>query len=73
VISGASVPLIFGGLAARVEKTILPILHKQKGFEDAISFVSPERSEAMAMSFWDKREDAAFYNHMAYLDVLRVL
>jgi hypothetical protein len=56
-----------------LEKEIIPLLHKQKGFRDEISFVSPERNEAMALSFWDKQDDAEFYNHVAYLDVLRVL
>ena len=55
------------------EKEIIPLLRKQTGFKDEISFVSPERNEAMAVSFWDKQDDAKFYNHVAYLDVLRVL
>jgi hypothetical protein len=59
--------------ARLVEKEIIPLLHKQKGFKDEISFVSPERNEAMAISFWDKQEDAESYNHVAYLDVLKVL
>ena len=59
--------------ARLVEKEIIPLLHKQKGFKDEISFVSPERNEAMAISFWDKQDDAESYNHVAYLDVLKVL
>ncbi|HEU4340309.1 MAG TPA: hypothetical protein VFU31_01935 [Candidatus Binatia bacterium] len=56
-----------------IEKEIIPLLRKQKGFQDEISFVSAERNEAMAISFWDKQDDAQFYNHVAYLDVLKVL
>jgi hypothetical protein len=59
--------------ARLVEKEIIPLLRKQKGFKDEISFVSPELNEAMAISFWDKQEDAEFYNHVAYLDVLKLL
>jgi hypothetical protein len=59
--------------ARLLEKEIIPLLRKQKGFQDEISFVSLERNEAMAISFWDKQEDAEFYNHVAYLDVFRVL
>ena len=51
----------------------LLILGKQEGFKDEISFVSPERNEAMAISFWDKQKDAGSYSHVAYLDVLKVL
>jgi hypothetical protein len=53
-----------------LEKEIIPLLRKQKGFQDEISFVAPERNEAVAISFWDKQDDAEAYNHATYLDVL---
>ena len=56
-----------------LEEEIVPLLRKQKGFQHEISFVAPERNEATAISFWDKKDDAEAYNHEAYLDVLRVL
>jgi hypothetical protein len=56
-----------------LEKEIIPLLRQQKGFQDEICFVAPERDEAVAISFWDNRETAEAYNHVAYLDVLRVL
>jgi hypothetical protein len=56
-----------------LEKEIIPLLRKQKGFQDEISFVAPERNEALAISFWDKQDHAEAYNHEAYLDVLRLL
>lgn len=59
--------------ARLLENEIIPLLRKQRGFKDEISFVSSERNEAMAISFWDTRDDAESYNHVAYLDVLRVL
>ena len=39
-----------------VESKILPLLRKQKGFRDEITFVAPDRSEAIAISFWDTKE-----------------
>ena len=36
-------------------------------------FVAPQRNEAIAISFWDKQVHAEAYNHIAYLDVLRIL
>ncbi len=36
-------------------------------------FVAPQRNEAIAISFWDKQVNAEAYNHVAYLDVLRIL
>lgn len=52
---------------------ILPILRKQKGFRDETTFIAPERSEAIANSFWDTKADAEAYNRTAYADVLKTL
>ncbi len=56
-----------------LENKIIPLLRQQKGFQDEISFVAPDRNEAVAISFWDNQENAEAYSHVAYLDVLRVL
>ena len=56
-----------------IENEILPLLRKQKGFRDEITFIAPERSEAIANSFWDTKEDAEAYNHAAYPEVLKAL
>jgi len=56
-----------------LEKEIIPLLRKQKGFQDEISFIAPDRNEVVAISFWDQQDDADAYNHVAYLDVLKVL
>jgi hypothetical protein len=56
-----------------LEKEIIPLLRKQKGFQDEMLFVAPQRNEAIAISFWDKQVHAEAYNHIAYLDVLRIL
>jgi heme-degrading monooxygenase HmoA len=56
-----------------LEKEIIPLLRKQKGFQDEISFVSPERNEAVAISFWDKKESAETYNREKYPEILKTL
>ena len=56
-----------------LEQKIVPLLRTQKGFQDEIILVASERNEAIAISFWDKQENANAYNHVAYLDVLRAL
>ena|SRR2546427_7327794 len=56
-----------------LEQEILPLLRKQRGFKDEISFVAPERNEAVAISFWDKKESAEAYNREKYPEVLRAL
>src|SRR5689334_15298447 len=55
------------------EAEILPILRKQKGFRDETTLISPERSEAIANSFWDTKADAEAYDHTAYAEVLKTL
>jgi heme-degrading monooxygenase HmoA len=56
-----------------LEKEILPLLRKQKGFQDEISFVAPERNEAIAISFWDKKDSAEAYSRETYPEVLKAL
>ena len=56
-----------------VENEILPLLRKQKGFRDEITFVAPERSLALAISFWDTKGDAEAYNQAMYTQVLKTL
>jgi heme-degrading monooxygenase HmoA len=59
--------------ARTLEKEIIPLLRKQKGFQDEITFVAPERNEAIAISFWDKKESAEAYSRERYPEVLKVL
>jgi hypothetical protein len=55
------------------ETEIVPILRKQKGFRDETTFIAPDRSEAVANSFWDTKADAEAYDRTAYADVLKTL
>ncbi len=56
-----------------IENEIIPLLRKQKGFRDEITYVVSERSEAVATSFWDTKEDAEAYNRTGYQEVLKTL
>ena len=56
-----------------LEKEIIPLLRKQKGFRDEITLVAPERNEAVAISFWDRKEDAEVYNREQYPEILKTL
>lgn len=55
------------------DNEIIPILRKQKGFRDETILIAPERSEVIANSFWDTREDAEAYNRTGYPEVLKTL
>src|SRR5437773_12249016 len=56
-----------------LEKDVLPLLRKQNGFKGEISFVAPDRSEAVAISLWDRKENADNYNRDIYPQVLTSL
>ncbi len=55
------------------EAEVLPILRRQKGFRDETTLIAPERSEAIANSFWETKADAEAYASTAYADVLKTL
>ena len=56
-----------------IDSKVLPLLRKQKGFRDLITFGAPDRSEAIAISFWDTKEEAEAYNVTGYPEVLKTL
>src|SRR5213595_1938389 len=51
-----------------IEKDILPRLRKQTGFADELTFLNPNGTDAVAISLWDRKENAD-----AYTQVLRDL
>ena len=56
-----------------IENDILPLLRKQPGFRDEITFIAPERLEAIAISFWDTKENLETYNRAAYPELLKIV
>jgi hypothetical protein len=57
----------------RSENDILPLLRKEKGFMDEITFVAQGGREAFGISLWDKAENAEAYNRRTYPDVTKLL
>jgi hypothetical protein len=66
-------PNTAGEFTQTLEKDVLPLLRKQNGFKDEISFVAADRSEAVAISLWDRKENADSYNRDIYPQVLKSL
>ena len=60
-------------LTQRLEKEIIPMLRKQKGFQDEITFVVPGGTDAFGISLWDKAESAEAYNRGTYQEVVKIL
>jgi len=44
-----------GQLTHIIEQDVLPVLRKQKGFQDEITLVAPGGADALAISLWDKK------------------
>jgi hypothetical protein len=57
----------------KLENDVLPVLRKQNGFKDEITFVAPNGKEALAISLWEKRENAEAYGRDTYPAVLTTL
>ncbi len=66
-------PNYVGEFAQTIEKEILPLLQKQQGFRDEITFVVPDGTEAIGISLWDNKKDAESYNLGTYPEVLKAL
>src|SRR3989304_2053310 len=56
-----------------VEKEIIPLLRKQQGFKDEITFVPTDGKEAVAISLWEQKENAETYGRGTYPEVLKTL
>ena len=57
----------------RLDKEIIPLLRKQKGFQDEIAFVAPSGTEAFGISLWERAENAEAYNRGTYPEVTKIL
>jgi len=59
-------------LSLTLENEILPLLRKQHGFQDEIVFAG-SGTEVVAISLWDKKEDAEAYHRGSYPEVVKAL
>jgi hypothetical protein len=56
-----------------LDKDILPLLRKQKGFQDEIALVAVSGENAIGISLWDTKENAEAYARGSYAEVLKTL
>ena len=66
-------PHSVGEFSRLIEKEIIPLLRKQKGFQDEIAFVAPGGLEAIEISMWDQKANADAYHRRTYPAVLKAL
>jgi hypothetical protein len=55
------------------ENDILPLLRKQKGFQDEITLSNSGSWDVIAISLWDSKSNAEAYNSNTYPEVLRTV
>jgi hypothetical protein len=55
------------------EQDVLPLLRKQKGFKDEITFADAGGVDVTAISLWENKTDAEAYNTNVYPQVLKTM
>jgi hypothetical protein len=55
------------------EKDILPLLRKQNGFKDEITFSGPGGIDVTVISLWDNKASSDTYNAATYPEVLKTM
>jgi hypothetical protein len=61
------------GFTHTFEAEVIPLLRKQKGFKDEITFIPVGQKEAVAISLWEQKENAQTYHRESYPEMLRIL
>jgi heme-degrading monooxygenase HmoA len=57
----------------KIDGEVIPLLRKQAGFLDEITFLYPSGKEVHAFSLWETAEHAEAYNRGAYPEVTKIL
>ena len=55
------------------DKDVLPLLRKQRGFKDEITFAGSGGVDVTAISLWENKTDAEAYNTNTYPQVLKTM
>jgi heme-degrading monooxygenase HmoA len=57
----------------KLDKQVIPLLRKQTGFQDEITFIGSDGTKAFGISLWESKENAQSYNHGTYAEVTKIL
>jgi heme-degrading monooxygenase HmoA len=57
----------------KLESDVIPLLRKQQGFQDEITFTARDGKEAFGISLWDRKESAEAYGNGPYTQVQKML
>lgn len=56
-----------------IDKEIIPLLRKQKGFQDEIMFIALSGLKAVGISLWEDKESAEAYDRHAFPQMMEIL
>jgi hypothetical protein len=56
-----------------MEQEVIPMLRKQDGFQDELTFFAPSQDAVTSISLWDKASNAESYNQRTFPAVLKML
>ena len=56
-----------------MEQQVIPMLRKQNGFQDVLTFFAPGADAVTAISLWDSDSNAEIYSRATYHEVLKRL
>ena len=66
-------PNAAGEFTRMLQQDIVPLLRKQSGFADELTFIGSNGTEAVAISLWDEKASADAYSREGYPEVLKGL
>jgi hypothetical protein len=56
-----------------IQKEILTLLRKQKGFIEELVLIAPNQNEAVSISLWEEKEHAEKFNREVYPGIVKLL
>lgn len=56
-----------------MEQEVIPMLRKQEGFQDELTFFAPSQDAVTSISLWDKASNAESYSRRSFPAVLKML
>jgi hypothetical protein len=61
------------GFQQKIDDQVIPLLRKQAGFLNVVTFLYPNRKEVHSISLWQTAEDADAYSRSIYPEVMKIL
>lgn len=66
-------PNMYNEFKEVLDTEVIPLLRKQPGFRDEITFAMTGGIDILAISLWDSREQAEVYRTVGYPEVMKSL